>query len=252
MKKILLIEDDIIDQLTIERALVKNYPNISLDKTMNIKEAIEFINTKKYDLIVSDVNVEDGKVDDILAICKTIPIIIITGEEPDAPSFLNYQKQTLACFTKDHDFNFLKKLIQYSSNVLSSNKFDSNNVDIQASNKNDLINLLNLERVFNQNQSAIKDILETFLIENPANLKLLKQNIDQKEANLINAIAHKMKTGYRVLGLNKLYDLTVEIENAEPKNKKRIKKLIDELDIKSIKIYPQVEAYLKNLQKQYD
>ncbi len=78
-KKLLLIEDDKIDQMAFKRfAKKKNFP-YNFDISGSVKEAKEILKSKKYDVIVSDFHLGDGNAFELLKDLKDTPMVIATG-----------------------------------------------------------------------------------------------------------------------------------------------------------------------------
>ena len=83
--KILLIEDDEIDQKAFERFL-KGVRNLSDEKLLydctiatSVSEAQSILTSEQFDAIVSDYSLGDGTALNILDSVKNTPIIVVTG-----------------------------------------------------------------------------------------------------------------------------------------------------------------------------
>lgn len=79
MKHLLIIEDDKIDQMAIERFAKTSDFNYTYKLAKSISEAKKFILTEKFDAIVSDYFLQDGNAFEILEMKVDIPIIVTTG-----------------------------------------------------------------------------------------------------------------------------------------------------------------------------
>jgi len=78
-KKILLIEDDKVDQMAFKRfADQKDFP-FEYRICGSISEGLEALKTEKFDVILSDYFLQDGTAFDILSDISGIPLIVVTG-----------------------------------------------------------------------------------------------------------------------------------------------------------------------------
>ncbi|MGA1825954.1 MAG: response regulator, partial [bacterium] len=77
--RLLLVEDDKIDQMAFKRFVEKERLSYDYSIAESITEAKQFINNSKFDIIVTDYSLGDGSAFDILGSAKNIPVIIITG-----------------------------------------------------------------------------------------------------------------------------------------------------------------------------
>ncbi len=78
-KQLLLIEDDEIDQMAFVRFANKKDFHYNFDISASVKDAKKILETKKYDIIVSDFFLGDGNAFDILKDLKDTPMVITTG-----------------------------------------------------------------------------------------------------------------------------------------------------------------------------
>ena len=77
--KILLIEDDKLDQMAFER-LIKDYKLLyDYNIASSVAEAKSILAQEKFNAIVCDYSLGDGTALDILDLKKDIPIIVVTG-----------------------------------------------------------------------------------------------------------------------------------------------------------------------------
>ena len=111
MKKILIVEDDLIDQMALARMLKQQ----NLDYQYSIAKSIQATKIElaqtSFDLVITDHNLADGTTFDLVDDLKNTPFILITGNEDQ--STINSVKSKLgaiACFTKDLDLNYLQEL----------------------------------------------------------------------------------------------------------------------------------------------
>ncbi len=78
-KNILIIEDELLDRLSIQRFFKNLEDQYTYTVAGSVKEALELSKTINPDVIVSDYHLGDGEAIEIIENCKDIPIIIVTG-----------------------------------------------------------------------------------------------------------------------------------------------------------------------------
>ncbi len=77
--KVLVIEDDIVDQMAFKRLVKdKSFP-YNFTFASSLSEAWKFLGSEKYDLVITDYSLGDGTAFDILDSIKDTPSIIVTG-----------------------------------------------------------------------------------------------------------------------------------------------------------------------------
>lgn len=85
MSHALIIEDELLLALSVEEAL-RNRGYLTFDIATTMRQAIEAAEKQCPDLIIADHRITDGTgTDAVQAICsdKTIPVVFVTGSEPD-------------------------------------------------------------------------------------------------------------------------------------------------------------------------
>jgi len=81
--KILLIEDCKCDTVLIKHILSQYYPYTLIDSATTKAEALNYLDSNKYDLVLLDLNLPDTidltDIGEIRGKCSSTPLIIITG-----------------------------------------------------------------------------------------------------------------------------------------------------------------------------
>ncbi len=108
--KILLIEDNELDQKAFER-FVKN-GNIPYNYMIagSVADATEKLNSNQYDAIISDHSLGDGTAFDILNIVKNIPVIVVTGAGDEETAVKAWKAGSYDYLIKDIDRNYLRAI----------------------------------------------------------------------------------------------------------------------------------------------
>ncbi len=120
--KVLLIEDDLIDQKAFTRLIEEK--NISFDYVIagSVKEAKKLSEEKKFDVIVVDFNLGDGTAFDVFNFIKDTPMIIATGSGNESIAVKAMKLGAYDYLIKDYDRNYLKVLPITVNNALKYKK----------------------------------------------------------------------------------------------------------------------------------
>ncbi|RMG35518.1 MAG: PAS domain S-box protein, partial [Methanobacteriota archaeon] len=107
---LLMVEDDLVDQMAFKR-VVKNEA-LPYDYTMAncVEEAVLKIESREFDVIVTDYSLGDGNALDILKVAKDIPVIIITGAGDEEIAVEAMKAGAYDYLIKDPHRNYLKTL----------------------------------------------------------------------------------------------------------------------------------------------
>jgi len=108
--KILLIEDDKLDQMAFMREVKDK--NLPYDYTVvgSVSEAKSILNSESFDLILADYMLGDGTAFDIIDLVKNMPIIIVTGAGDEEIAVKAWRKGAFDYLIKDLQRNYLKIL----------------------------------------------------------------------------------------------------------------------------------------------
>lgn len=77
--RLLLIEDDVIDQNAFQRFADQTEFPYDFDIAGSVKEAKQSLKSNRYDVILADYSLGDGTAFDILKVVRNTPIVIVTG-----------------------------------------------------------------------------------------------------------------------------------------------------------------------------
>lgn len=103
--RVILVEDDIIQNKNLARIIEKNYLDIKVYQAYNVKEALEIIKEKQMDLIFQDINLPDGT-----GIELAKKIRKISGYELTGIVFITSEMfQVVEAFKNTHCYDFLVK-----------------------------------------------------------------------------------------------------------------------------------------------
>ena len=219
MDKILIIEDDLIDQMTLTRMFEQGLQDHKYTIVESIERAKEELQKQKYDLVISDHNLQDGTTFDLLHELKGTPFILITGNEDE--TIVNAVVQNsgaIACFTKDLDSNYIKDLRKIIQKICAGivppppppSKSKTNLLIVHS--KEIVIDLSSVYEIFDNKKEDIKDTIEIFIHHKPREMNELYQFLNKGNCDAVVKTTHRMKSGFRLFGMKKQIELIDFIE----------------------------------------
>ncbi len=185
------------------RRVFKNPNDFEYIFARSINDAKETLTENQFDLIICDFFLTDGTAFDILPYPGT-PFIILSGNKEDE-LVENAKKQGVA------DFILKDKNCQYLEDIYSNlERYINNNSPVykkQVSSNLMVFNYDRLKEKYHENPAFANELLAIYLKENPKGIQELTNAIQTNDWNNAQLAIHKMKSGYRELGLIKCYDL---------------------------------------------
>jgi len=188
---ILIIEDDLVDQMAYSRILSKYLNSAKITVAENIEEAKDYMIQRPFDWVISDFNLPDGTLMDILNFAKSHRMICVSGETEDSKIQFLLDHGIQRFLLKDQQLNYLSSLVEL--------------IQLPTEESSPLKNEFSynfLMDKFDGDKNVINDIINIFLNQSPIDLEELQLAISRRASNSCQHISHRMKSGYRVLGLN--------------------------------------------------
>jgi PAS domain S-box-containing protein len=118
MQRLLIIEDDKVDQMAFERFTRNHDFPFEYEIRNSIKDAKEVINSETFDGIISDFYLGDGTAFDILDMISHIPLIVITGTGSEEVAVKALKKGAYDYLIKDVDGYYLTMLSPTIQNAI--------------------------------------------------------------------------------------------------------------------------------------
>lgn len=122
--RLLLIEDDKIDQMAFERSVKSQKLDYDYSLAGSVAEAKKVVGPGKFDIVIMDYNLGDGTALDVISLIEDIPIIITTGAGDEETAIKVMKAGAYDYLTKDHERNYLKMLPLTVENALKHKKAD--------------------------------------------------------------------------------------------------------------------------------
>ena len=122
--KILLVEDDKLDQMAFKRFITNEKIPYDVVISSSISEAKKTISSGKFDIIVTDFSLGDGTALDILDFVRDIPIIITTGARDEEVAVKAWKAGAYDYLAKDYNRDYLKVLPKTIENVIRRKRIE--------------------------------------------------------------------------------------------------------------------------------
>ncbi len=253
--KILLIEDDIVDQMVIKRKLTTTFEAAQIDIASTIADARQQLRSHQYDFTLVDLHLSDGIAFELASDLKTLPFILLTGSDDKDDREAALSMGAVEVLVKDINLQHLGHITTIINNTLKKIPLSS----VLVSEKNQLVhssknefNLTLLKKNFNNDDALIKEIIQSFLSESKNQMKQLNiaGQIDDKKT--IFKTAHQLKSSFALMGMKYLSSLSKDIEQAIKSNHKIdfIQRIIKQLTTASKEPCLQLKHYLNSLHEQ--
>ena len=121
-KKILLIEDDKLDQMAFERFVKDEKLPYDCTVAASVSQAQSILASEQFDVIVSDYSLGDGTALDILDSVEDIPVIVVTGVGDEEVAIRAWRGGAYDYITKDFERNYLKSIPRTIENAINCKK----------------------------------------------------------------------------------------------------------------------------------
>lgn len=120
--RVLLIEDDVIDQLAFRRLVEDQKLPYAYTIAGSVAEARWMLSRKDFDIVISDYSLGDGTAFDAIDFRKKAPVIMITGVGNEDIAVTAMKKGAYDYLTKDLERNYLKVLPLIIENAIRRKK----------------------------------------------------------------------------------------------------------------------------------
>ena len=122
--RILLIEDDKLDQMAFERFVRDEELPYDYKITASVSEARKMLDCEQFDIIVADYSLGDGTAMDILSSVEDLPIILTTGAADERVAIEAWKAGAYDYIAKDSDRTYLKAIPKAVENAIDRMKME--------------------------------------------------------------------------------------------------------------------------------
>ncbi|MEL6863659.1 MAG: Hpt domain-containing protein [Bacteroidota bacterium] len=245
MARILLLEDDLVDQMAIQR-MIRKHSEHQLDMASSIQEAIDLLKIASFDIAIADFHLNDGTAFELLSQID-MPCIVVSGIDQKEIYTQLIESGAYQVLHKDSQLNYIQYLPKLINRILD----DSHHLDIEENALSDTAgptghsaapyNLNQLAHSFDYQPGIITEMIDTFLLQTPENLSHLRQAAQQEDTSQISYVAHRIKSGYKLMGMEQQEHLAEKIERhakASQINLQQLVTWINQLIRDTESIYP--------------
>ena len=122
--KILLIEDNELDQMAFKRFIENNAIPYDCTVAGSVAEAKSILSANQFDIIISDHSLGDGTALDILHAAKSAPVIVVTGAGDEETAVNTWKAGAYDYLVKDINQNYLKAIPITVENAIRHNMME--------------------------------------------------------------------------------------------------------------------------------
>ncbi|MFI5172652.1 MAG: ATP-binding protein [Chitinophagales bacterium] len=253
--RILLAEDHPINQLVTTELLKHAWENIDIELAETGKEVIEKLNKKNYDIILMDVQMPEMNGLDATRLIRgmagsksEIPILAFTAYATTGEADKCIEAGMDDYISKPVRPDILcKKIIDLlkSKGYFTPEKMKT----IRLSPNGTQINLEYFHIITEEDTDLKIKMMRIMLDETPGEIAHLKRNLAEENWEGVRAIAHKMKSGLQLLGLDETLDLvkSVELSAKEKSNLHLLPEKINTVVLSCESALRQLQAELEKL-----
>jgi PAS domain S-box-containing protein len=119
--KILLIEDNELDQMAFKRFVNNNTIPYDCTISSSVSQAKQALNTEQFDIIITDHSLGDGTALDVLESAKNTPVIVVTGAGDEETAVKAWKAGAYDYLVKDINQNYLKAIPITVENTIRHN-----------------------------------------------------------------------------------------------------------------------------------
>ena len=120
--RMLLVEDDTVDQLAFKRAVKEQGSPYAYDVAGSVAEARDLLSRNRYDAVITDYSLGDGTAFDVIELARGIPLVFTTGAGDEEVAVRAMKSGAADYLVKDHERTYLKKLPVTVENAIRRHK----------------------------------------------------------------------------------------------------------------------------------
>jgi PAS domain S-box-containing protein len=120
--RVLLVEDDIIDQLAFKRAVREQNMPYEYEIAGSVAEARDLLGRNRYDAVIIDYALGDGTAFDVVEFARGVPLVFTTGAGDEEIAVRAMKSGAADYLVKDHERTYLRKLPVTVENAIRRHK----------------------------------------------------------------------------------------------------------------------------------
>lgn len=123
--KVLLVEDDKLDQMAFTRMVEKEQLSYDCEVAGSLAQAQQMLESERFDIVICDYMLGDGTAFDLLEAVGKTPVIFVTGAGDEEVATKAWQAGAYDYVVKDHSRNYLRKIPITIENAIEHEKMAS-------------------------------------------------------------------------------------------------------------------------------
>ena len=248
MLKVLIIEDDVIDQLALTRLIKKNGLNCKVTVAMKIHEAVKLMDTHSFDLVICDLNLPDGKAFDLKELIRKQPFILLSGHiDPDIIKEATHFG-AIKILQKSSDLMQLTSISSLIKSMLDQQPEENAAPVCKSQPVCSKFNIGLLMKTFDQKINEVSEIIELFLLGNPKLISDIFSAIRSEDKASAKMMLHRLKSNCRMIGLKEQQLIAERIEYLTEQEKTTVlESEMEGLKFSLESVLPELKAALAEL-----
>lgn len=247
MLKILLVEDNLIDRMAFVRMVEKEALECKLEVAENVREAKRWLRSDDFQLVICDLNLPDGTAFDLSVFFRQYPFILLSGHVDAELKEKTRLTGIFKVFSKSSNLSQFPAIATVIKQMLGKKVTFKKQRKPQAQSDSFAPILAQLKSTFDDNAVIIAEIIRSFLLENPKILDRLSLAADIGDTPQIVRTAHQLKSGYMMMGLKDLQQLSADLELNCPSKNENLREQIQAIIEQSHQSYISLNAALLEL-----
>lgn len=257
-KRVLLAEDNLINQLVAEQMLLKW--DIAIDKVSSNEEAVQKLKEYVYDIVLLDLQLEDSTGFDTISMIRNglagehhinVPVIAVSAdgyEETRQMAIRSGMNDFLfKPFHKEELYNKLYKYLKPAKKV-QSEELNTNTATVTSSG---LLNMNKIKSQIGNDPNIIKEYLTIFASSTKEDIINLEEALSSKNYVYAQRLAHKLKSSFKNSGVTETAEKLYKIEklpiNSFISDEVTVKNLLHEVKISYQEVKTEIDSINSSL-----
>ena len=204
MSNVLILEDDIVDQMALMRMMENNFSSFHVERYYNISEATNALKSNSFHWIISDFNLPDGTLKDVLPFIGSAKLICVSGELERAEINALEKNGLYKFLIKDQQLNYLQAIKHEMDNSSTLSKPSIEN--LQPATSTSILQIL--QKQFSDEKKIKIEILKIFIRDIlPVQIPKLISAINDQDHSSTHFLSHKIQSSFRVLGATDILEI---------------------------------------------
>ena len=243
MMRILYLEDDEIEVFRMKRASKGLSSNLEISFADSFKKANSLIGETKYDVIITDHNLLDGKVTDNPDLFGKTPVVLVSGMEGHQLKLVADEIGAIECFAKPVNFSQILGFLDKWLLPMETNAADKADTDQTAAFDPSV-----LDNATGGDLGLQLELTEMFFEKLKGDLQQSRVVFEEGDSEKLKHIVHNLKPTLTIFGQNALSELckSIETQLLDGAEMSAIKERLEQLEIDGAAFLDTLKKYLSH------